>query len=152
MFKIFILFLLIFLDFFSKKIVYDNIDLNNFIFVNSFFEIGHIHNFGISFGLFANIFPSLMFIIFGIFITILIIILYIKSDKKLEKWGFVFIISGALANIFDRSLNGYVIDFLYFHYKEIDWFIFNFADIYISIGVFIIVLQILYDMNKRLNK
>ena len=66
MFKIFILFLLIFLDFFSKKIVYDNIDLNNFIVVNSFFEIGHIHNFGISFGLFANIFPSLMLIIFDI--------------------------------------------------------------------------------------
>ena len=150
--KIFLLIVLIILDFFSKKIIFQNIDLNNFVYVTSFFELGHIHNFGISFGFFSDSIPASILVFLGIALTVLIFIMYIKSDKKLEKWGFIFIISGALANILDRAVNGYVIDFLYFHYKEFDWFLFNFADIYISIGVLIIVLQILYDMNKRVVK
>ena len=53
--KVFFVLILFFCDFFSKKIIYDNIDLNSFITINKFFDIIHIHNFGISFGLFAGL-------------------------------------------------------------------------------------------------
>ena len=61
----------------------------------------------------------------------------------MEKIGLLIIIAGALSNIFDRAMNGYVIDFIYLHYKDFYWPAFNFADIYISIGVFIVVLQLI---------
>ena len=53
-FKIFFIILLIILDFFSKKLVFNSIGLNSFIYVTSFFDLAHIHNYGISFGLFAK--------------------------------------------------------------------------------------------------
>lgn len=76
----------------------------------------------------------------------------IKSTKVLEKWGFLLIISGAVSNIVDRALNNYVIDFIYLHYKDFYWPAFNFADIYISVGVLIIILQILKDLSLRIKK
>ena len=76
----------------------------------------------------------------------------IKTTNYMEKWGLTAIIAGALANIVDRTLNGYVIDFIYLHYKDFYWPAFNFADIYISIGVFIILFQFLKDLNKRIIK
>lgn len=152
MLKILFVFVFVILDFLSKKIIFLNIDLNNFVYVTSFFELGHIHNFGISFGLLSNVFSSFLLVLLGTILTVILFIMYLKSDKIFEQWGYIFIISGALSNILDRAINGYVLDFLYFHFKEFDWFLFNFADIYISIGFFIIVLQILYDMNRRLVK
>ena len=68
----------------------------------------------------------------------------------MEKWGLTVIIAGAIANIADRFLNGYVIDFLLLHYKDFYWPAFNFADIYISVGICIIVFHLLKDLNKRI--
>ena len=68
----------------------------------------------------------------------------------MEKWGLTVIIAGALSNIADRTLNGYVIDFIYLHYKDFYWPAFNFADIYISVGICMIVLHLLKDLNKRI--
>tara|TARA_B100000953_G_scaffold288583_1_gene271804 strand:+ start:139 stop:372 length:234 start_codon:yes stop_codon:yes gene_type:complete len=73
-----------------------------------------------------------------------------KSTNHMEKWGLTAIIAGALSNIADRTLNGYVIDFIYFHYKDFFWPAFNFADIYISLGICVIVLHLLKDLNKRI--
>ena len=67
----------------------------------------------------------------------------------MEKLGYAFILAGALGNILDRAINGFVIDFIYIHYKDFYWPAFNFADIYISIGVLIILLQIINDLRKR---
>ena len=76
----------------------------------------------------------------------------IKSKNIIEKWALTMIIAGAVSNIFDRMINGYVIDFLYLHYKEMYWPAFNFADIYISIGICIFLYQVLKDMHKRMFK
>ena len=78
--------------------------------------------------------------------------MYFQTKNILEKWGFVFIIAGALSNIIDRIINGFVIDFILLHYKDFYWPAFNFADIYISIGVGIIVLQLLNDLRKKVIK
>jgi signal peptidase II len=59
-------------------------------------------------------------------------------------------LAGAFGNILDRIFNGYVIDFIYFHYQDFYWPAFNFADIYITIGALIIVFQIINDIRKRI--
>tara|TARA_Y100001970_G_C13644880_1_gene560676 strand:+ start:79 stop:525 length:447 start_codon:yes stop_codon:yes gene_type:complete len=143
-----LIFILIFFDFFSKQLIFNLINLNNFIKITFFFEITHIHNYGISFGLFSGIIPSWFFVILGIIITFLVFIIYLKSSKYIEKYGLILIIAGALSNILDRIYNGYVIDFIYLHYNQFYWPAFNFADIYISIGIFLIVFQYVRDWYK----
>jgi len=140
---------LIILDIISKKLIFQLIDVYSFKQITNFFDITHIHNFGVSFGLFSNLRLSWIFIIIGLLITGVVFYMLLNSKSLFEKWGFTLIIAGALSNILDRTMNGFVIDFLYFHYNNLYWPAFNFADIYISLGILIIVLQILYDLNKR---
>jgi len=140
---------LVFFDLLVKQIIFYSIDLNNFIYVTFFFDLAHIHNFGISFGLFSGLFPSWFFILIGCMIIIFLFSLLLKSKNILEKLGYTFILAGALGNILDRVINGFVIDFIYIHYKDFYWPAFNFADIYISIGVLIILLQMINDLRKR---
>ena len=76
----------------------------------------------------------------------------VKSENIIEKWALIMVIAGGISNIFDRMINGYVIDFVYLHYKNMYWPAFNFADIYISIGIAIFLYQVLKDMHKRMFK
>ena len=138
------------IDLSSKQIIYYSIDLNSFLAITSFLDIAHIHNFGISFGFLSGTFSPWIFILVGIIVTGVILYMLMKSTNHMEKWGFTAIIAGALSNIADRTLNGYVIDFIYFHYKDFFWPAFNFADIYISLGICVIVLHLLKDLNKRI--
>ena len=89
-------------------------------------------------------------IIIGLLITLFIIYLYFLSISILEKWSYLLIIAGAVSNIVDRIINGYVLDYLYFHYKDFYWPAFNFADIYITIGVFMIIIKIFKDMRNNI--
>ena len=148
-FKILIVFNLIIIDFVSKQIVFYFINLNNFVFITNFFELTHIHNYGISFGLFSGFYSPWLFVFLGIIITLILIFMYFNSNNIVEKWGFLIIIAGALSNIIDRIFNGFVIDFLFFHYNNFYWPAFNFADIYISIGVFLILYKLINDSIKK---
>ena len=148
--KIIIIIFLLIIDLISKQIIYYSINLNSFLAVTFFLDIAHIHNFGISFGFFSGTFSPWIFILVGIIVTGVILYMLMKSTNYMEKWGFTAIIAGALSNISDRTLNGYVIDFIYFHYKDFFWPAFNFADIYISVGICVIVLHLLRDLNKRI--
>ena len=138
------------LDLISKQMIYYTIDLNTFLAITSFIDVVHIHNFGISFGFFSGTFSSWVFILIGIIVTGVILYMLMKSRNDVEKWGLTAIIAGALSNIADRTMNGYVIDFIYLHYKDFYWPAFNFADIYISVGIFIIVLHLLRNLNKKI--
>ena len=138
------------IDLVSKQVIFYSLDLNSFFVITSFFDIAHIHNFGISFGLFSGTVSPWIFIFIGLIVTVIIFYMFMKSNNHIEKWGFTAIIAGALSNIADRALNGYVIDFIYLHYKDFYWPAFNFADIYISVGICVIVLHLLRDLNKRI--
>ena len=137
-------------DLISKQIIYYSIDLNSFLTITSFLDVAHIHNFGISFGFFSGIVSPWIFILVGIIVTGFIFYMLIKSTNNMEKWGLTVIIAGALSNIADRALNGYVTDFIYLHYQDFYWPAFNFADIYISVGICVIVFHLLRDLNKRI--
>ena len=146
---ILIFIILISLDLISKYLVFNNIDLYQFISVTPFFDITHIHNFGVSFGLFAGTLSPLYLIIIGLIVVFFIIYLLVNAKDKLEQWGLFIIICGAFGNIIDRFINGYVIDFIYLHINQYYWPAFNFADIYISIGIIMILLNVLKKINKN---
>ena len=146
--KILIFLLLVLFDILSKYIVFNYIDLYQFIKITYFFDITHIHNFGVSFGLFAGTIPALVLVIIGLFVTAFVLYLYINSSEFLERWGLFIIICGAIGNIVDRSINGYVIDFLYLHINQYYWPAFNFADIYISIGIIMIIVNMVKKIIK----
>ena len=132
--KIFILILLVSFDLLTKNLVFNYIDLYDFIPIIFFLELTHIHNFGVSFGFLSGIVSPWILICIGLLVVGFITYVMINSKDLLEKWGLFIIISGALSNIIDRIINGYVIDFIYLHISNFYWPAFNFADIYISIG------------------
>tara|TARA_Y100000780_G_C13357561_1_gene291521 strand:- start:34 stop:483 length:450 start_codon:yes stop_codon:yes gene_type:complete len=136
--KLFIFFLLILFDYFTKKLIFNLIDLNAFVTILPFMDITHLHNYGITFGLFSGI-PPPWLIAFISAILIIIVFWMFQISNPLEKWGFLFIITGAVSNLGDRIINDYVLDFIYMHYNNFYWPAFNFADIYITIGVLIII-------------
>ena len=151
MIKFFIFFVLVAFDLLSKKIVFDSIDLHTFISLTFFLDLTHIHNFGISFGLFSGLISPWLLIIIGLLVVGFIFYLMKSASDMFEEWSFLIIISGALSNIIDRIFNGYVIDFIYFHYIDFFWPAFNFADIYITIGIIMIVINILRKMNNSIS-
>ena len=148
--KKFLLFVfLIIIDLISKKYVYELVDLYTFIPLTVFLEITHIHNFGVSFGLFSGLISPWILIFLAFLVTIFIFYLMLNSSDIIEKLGLLIIISGAISNIIDRSINGYVIDFIYIHYNIFSWPAFNFADIYITIGIIMIIINMLTKIKKK---
>ena len=149
LYKTLIFLILVLADLLSKFFIYNYIDLYKFIKINSYLDITHIHNFGVSFGLFSEIISPLVLICIGIAVVFFIVYLLLNSNDTLEYWGLFIIICGAIANIIDRTINGYVIDFIYFHFNQFYWPAFNFADIYISIGIIMIIANMFKKIKKN---
>ena len=119
--------------------------------LTSFLNIYLIWNNGIAFGLLGfedEIFYNLItFIIVAVLIVIFFIL--IKTDNK-ESYFFAMIFGGACGNLIDRIRYSSVPDFIDFHIYDFHWFIFNVADIFITLGVFcLIIVEILFK-KKRL--
>ena len=118
------------------------------IFSSKFLNINLIWNEGIAFGLFSfneKIFYNILTILILIIIFI-IFIMAIKSDG-FKKYTFLMILGGALGNVFDRLFYKAVPDFIDFHIGNFHWFIFNVADIFITIGIFFMVVIELFNKN-----
>jgi signal peptidase II len=128
-------------------------NLDNFILKSTYLNIRLIWNEGIAFGLFSFDDKFLYhFLSLLILVIILVIIYMIIKSNGLKKFSFLLILGGALGNFYDRIAYGAVPDFIDFHVNGFHWFIFNIADIFISIGVFaLIVLEIFDKKNYEKN-
>ena len=133
-----------FIDRVSKILVISKSEkLNqNEIFSTEFINFHLIWNEGIAFGLFSFSNPSTYQIMtLFILLVILILIFYmLKTDMVNEKIGFILIVGGAIGNLFDRVFYSAVPDFIDVHINNFHWFIFNIADIFITIGVLWLIL------------
>ena len=118
--------------------------LGSEIFKSKFLNINLIWNEGIAFGLLSfneKIFYNLL--TFIILIIILIIFFMVLNSYGLKKYSLLMILGGALGNVYDRIFYGAVPDFIDFHVGNFHWFIFNVADIFITLGViFMIIIEI----------
>ena len=122
------------------------------IVITSFLKFELIWNNGIAFGLLSfeeNFYYNVLTAII-VLITIILIFLMIKA-VNVEKFGFCLIIGGSFGNIFDRLKYSSVIDFIDFNVGNFHWFIFNVADIFITIGVFILIMLELLKKNEKKN-
>ena len=154
-FDILILFLIFILDRFSKIYVIYLSEKNNYsqIFSSKFLDIHLIWNEGIAFGLLSfseTYFYNLISTIIAIIIFILF--LMIIRSKGLKKLLLISILGGAIGNFYDRMVHKAVPDFIDFHINDFHWFIFNIADIFISIGVFFMILYEIIDNNLEKNE
>ncbi len=137
-----IIFIIFFLDRVSKYVILNLsqplAELN--FSVTSFLNFNLVWNNGIAFGLFSfdqNIYYNVITSII-ILVTSTIIWFAFKS-KGLEKISYLMIVGGSFGNIFDRLYYSSVIDFIDISYNNFHWFIFNVADIFISIGVVVLI-------------
>ena len=121
-------------------------NLDNFILKSTYLNIRLIWNEGIAFGLFSFDDKALYHSLSLLILVIILVIIYmiIKSDG-LKKFSLILILGGALGNFYDRIAYGAVPDFIDFHVNGFHWFIFNIADIFISIGVFALILIEIFD-------
>ena len=143
MIKTVVFIFLISLDLFTKFLIQNNLFINQSIKINVFFDLVYVQNFGVSFGLFSESVPYWLFIIIGLLIVLIIYYLMEVSRNLLEKYAYFIIITGAMGNIIDRSLNTFVVDFISIHYENFYWPAFNLADIYITIGILMLLFSIL---------
>lgn len=141
----FILVLTIFcLDRITKNFVISQskINLSNDLFLSNYLNISLMWNEGIAFGLFAfdeSFFYN--FITLLIIIVIIIVFFLILKNEGYKKYSLILILGGALGNLYDRILFSAVPDFIDFHIGDFHWFVFNVADIFICIGVIIMILS-----------
>ena len=119
------------------------------IFSSRFINFELIWNKGIAFGLFSSdggMFYQLISLL--IILIVMILIYFITKSKGFEKFGFILILGGALGNLFDRIFYRAVPDFIDLHINNFHWFIFNIADIFITIGVICLILVEIFFKKK----
>ena len=120
------------------------------IYLSSFLNFQLIWNEGIAFGLLS--FENDLYynsITFVIIIVILILLFLIKNDDQYS-YFYSIIVGGALGNLIDRIRYSSVPDFIDFHISNFHWFVFNIADIFVSLGVIcLIVAEIFFNKNEN---
>lgn len=129
------------LDRFTKLIIIKNFSEKAY-YVNSFLNLDLIWNNGIGFGLLS--FNNPLFynsITFLISLLILFLIYVSFSSHNQDRFAFSIIIGGAIGNIYDRLTYKAVPDFIDIHYENFHWFVFNVADIFITLGIIILLIN-----------
>ena len=129
--------ILCFLDQYSK--VYISLNINKLINKDLLIlTIDYIRNYGAAFNILSGsrLFLSLISIISTI---ILMYLIFIREDKRINKYGLSFIVAGSIGNGVDRIFYGYVIDFI--KIKFVDFPVFNIADIAINIGILVMIIN-----------
>ena len=148
----FYIFIIFFIDRITKVYVINLSEkyLNPDIFNSSFLNIYLIWNKGIAFGLFSFDQKSLYnFVTIIIIIIISVLIFLIIKSEKFKKFSYILVTGGALGNLFDRIVYSAVPDFIDIHYNQFHWFIFNVADIFITIGIICLIFDEFFLERKR---
>ncbi len=112
--------------------------------VPDFFTLTFVKNPGVAFGWFPDwrLPPILMAMVM---ITIISYYSFQLSPReKLTRWALALLVGGAIGNLYDRVVYGYVVDFFLFHFGSIDFPVFNVADVAIDVGVLLLFIDIFF--------
>ena len=146
-----IVILIFILDRLSKIYVVhlDKVNYSSELYKSKYLNITLIWNEGIAFGL-LSFNQNSMYDLLSLLIALIILIIFfmIIKNNNIKKYPLLMIFAGAIGNLYDRIFYKAVPDFIDFHIGEFHWFIFNVADIFISLGVFFMILIELIDNNK----
>ena len=123
------------------------------IYINSFFSLFLVWNKGIGFGLFSFDKSSIYNGISLVILTINLIIIYLIYKENTPKtYFFAIILGGSFGNLFDRYYYSAVPDFIDLNYNGYHWFIFNVADIFITLGIICLILAEFLNYEKQNDK
>jgi signal peptidase II len=151
----FLVIVIFFADRLSKIKILKLAELENTvdIYLTSYLNFYLIWNKGIAFGLFSyneSIVYNIMTLLI-IIITIIILVMTTKSEG-FKKCLLLFVFGGSLGNIYDRIYYSAVPDFIDFHINNFHWFVFNVADIFITLGIIGLILVEIFNNNKHNEK
>jgi len=119
------------------------------IYINSFLNLILVWNTGIGFGLLSFEQTTIYnFITVLIIIINILIIYFILKSNDFRFYFFLLILGGSLGNLFDRVYYSAVPDFIDINYNEYHWFIFNVADIFITLGIICLIFVELLNYKK----
>ena len=124
------------------KIINKQENSNGSIFINDYLNLDLVWNTGIGFGLLsqnANIYYHLTSLL--IFFVIIFLIYLLLKAILFEKILYSLILGGAVGNLYDRLIYFAVPDFIDFHVGDFHWFTFNIADIFITLGIILIIIR-----------
>lgn len=136
-----------FFDRLSKSIIISNFN-DNIYYINDYVNFNLIWNIGIGFGLLSSdstLFYNIVTIIIGLVILFLVYIFVLSTN--IDKLIYSIIIGGALGNFYDRLTYKAVPDFIDLHYNNYHWFVFNVADIFITLGIIAMLISELLKKN-----
>ena len=135
------------LDRYTKLFILNNFNEHTY-YLNNYINLDLVWNTGIGFGLLSNdSYLIYNLISFTIGIVILILIYVMLLSKNLDKIIYSIIIGGAFGNFYDRLVYNAVPDFIDLHYQNFHWFVFNVADIFITIGIMILLISGVFKNN-----
>ncbi len=120
--------------------------------IENFFYFTYVLNPGVVFGFMADIdssYKRLFFVVTSLLIIAVIIYMIFKEKKYLVRLSLILILSGALGNLIDRIFVGAVVDFLDFQFFGHGWYIFNIADSSITVGVSLMIIDLLFFKGKH---
>jgi len=152
--SILILLSIFFLDRISKILILNILEETGQvdIYINSFLNFYLVWNKGIGFGLLSSDQDLFYDVVTILIILINFVIIYLLfKEKGLKYYFLIVILGGSLGNLFDRIYYYAVPDFIDFHFENYHWFIFNVADIFISIGIISLIFAelLLYKRNHE---
>lgn len=129
------------IDVISKLVVSNLMNVNDSILIiKDFFHITYVRNTGAAWSIFSGETLGLIIVSLIIISFIIYYILKNKPKSRMEKIGYAMILGGALGNLLDRIIYGYVIDFFDFYICGYSYPIFNLADSFIFVGVVLLII------------
>ena len=143
--------LILMADQFTKVLILGYYQLGDATYVTRFFNVVRVHNSGAAFSFLANAGGWQRWLFTGIGIAAALFIVWMlksHAGQKLFSFALACILGGAVGNVIDRSLYGYVVDFLDFHYASWHFPAFNIADSAITIGAVCLILDELLRVRR----
>ena len=151
--KFLIIFSIFLIDQISKYYVINLFEFQNqAIYLTSFLNLQLIWNEGIAFGLLSfdnNFYYNL---ITFVIVIVILILFFLSKDHNQYSYFYSIIIGGALGNLTDRIRFSSVPDFIDFHISNFHWFVFNIADIFISLGIICLIIAEIFFNKNNLNE
>lgn len=132
------------IDRITKLMIVNNSHLMPITIIDKFFSITYVKNPGVAFGWFPDwrLPPILMALAMILIITYYS--LKLPEEERITRWALALLVGGAIGNLYDRVVYGFVVDFFLFHFGAFDFPVFNIADVIIDLGVFMLFVDIFF--------
>ena len=153
--KLIFLLVLVITDQVSKLAALKNLILGQSTAVFPSFDLTLVFNTGVAFSLFSGGGDLGRWVLVLLVLLVLLYLAYVLLKEKLnnfESLSLLLILSGGVGNLLDRTFRGYVVDFIHLYYDNYSFYVFNFADTYITIGVIIYIIGMISQYKSKENE